>query len=89
MVCVVPGWTSVNQEIPSLYVIDNEVVSVLVILTEADLLGDPTAAAKARLGGLTMKLDVELDGRTVNDTSRAVFRVPPFESTSIIMTLEE
>jgi hypothetical protein len=89
MICVVPGWTSVNQEIPSLHVMDSEVVPVLVIVTEADLLGDPTAAAKARLGGLTMKLDVELDGRTVNDTGRAVFRVPPFEPISIMMTLEE
>ena len=61
MVCVVPGWTSVNQEIPSLHVIDNEVVPV-VIVTEAVLLGDPTVVAMARLGGLTLKLDVELDG---------------------------
>jgi hypothetical protein len=52
-------------------------------------LAPPAVPEKARLGGLTLKLDVELDGSTVNDTGRTVFRVPPFGPTSIMMTLDE
>jgi hypothetical protein len=52
-------------------------------------LAPPAVPEKTRLGGLTLKLDVEIGGLTVNDTGRTVLRVLPFGPTSVMITFEE
>ncbi len=80
----------ISQPALSLTVQDNVPVPELEIVNAfAAGLAPPTVAEKLRLKGFTLKLGMELGGRTVNDIGRIVLRVPPLGPTSTMMTFDE